>query len=179
MNNESAKPEWHYIIGMEIRGPVSLEQLASLLSAGTITESVLVSAKDSAGWRPAGEVLDELRAGRTARTGSPPLAGRPAASEKSKSLLDQIGETLNLVAGTEKLEGFSLQEMFSETFRERTVDELEEYLIVGTYRTTPKISEVETGWPKPWLFMRFLLLLAVIYFGFVLAFQQFHNANLI
>ena len=69
--------------------------------------------------------------------------------------------------------------MFSETFRERTVEDMEDYLIVGTQKTTPNITEVETGWPKPWLFLRFLLLLGAIYIGFVLAFERFHNANLI
>ncbi len=179
MNNEPAQQEWHYIIGMEIRGPVSLEQLAGLMTAGTVTDTAMVAAKGSTRWRPAGEVMREYNAGRLAGANLPPLPNSSSAGRPSVSLLEQIGETLNRVAGTEKLEGFSLSEMFSETFRSRTVDEMEEYLIVGTRKTTPNISEVETGWPKPWLFMRFLLLLVVIYVGLLTAYQQFQNPNLL
>lgn len=177
MNNESAKQEWHYIVGMEIRGPVSMQELAGLLTVGTLTDTAMVAAKGSTRWRPAGEVVREFRAGQVAGASLPPLPD--SAARPSMSLLEQIGETLNRMAGTEKLEGFSLSEMFSETFRSRSVQEMEEYLIVGTQKTTPKITEVETGWPKPWLFMRFLLLLVVIYTGILGAYEQFRNPNLI
>jgi RsiW-degrading membrane proteinase PrsW (M82 family) len=69
--------------------------------------------------------------------------------------------------------------MFSETFKKRTVAEMEQYLIVGAAETTPKITEVETGWPKPWLFARSLLLFGLIYLGFVVAFEQFKTPNLV
>lgn len=40
------------------------------------------------------------------------------------------------MAGTDKLEGFSLAEMFSEGFKKRTQEETDEYFTVGTARTT-------------------------------------------
>ena len=46
-------------------------------------------------------------------------------------------------------------------------------------RTTRAIDDVETGWPKPWFFMRVLGFIGVIYFGFSYAVQQFQNSNLI
>jgi len=46
--------------------------------------------------------------------------------------------------------------MFSEVFKRRGADEVEDYILVGTLRTTPPIDVVETGWPKPWLFFRLL-----------------------
>ena len=69
--------------------------------------------------------------------------------------------------------------MFSETFTRRSESEMEEYFIVGTERTTPKITEIQTGWPKPWLFMRFLLFFFVLYAGFVTAYSHFRNDNLV
>jgi RsiW-degrading membrane proteinase PrsW (M82 family) len=95
------------------------------------------------------------------------------------TLVESIKDRLNNLASTEKLEGFSLREMFSEVFKKRTSSEIEEYFIVGTSRTTPPITEVQTGWPKPWFFTRVLLFISVIYFGFSYAMDQFLNANLI
>ncbi|MDB6109820.1 MAG: Membrane protein-like protein [Pedosphaera sp.] len=181
MSNETKNQDWHYLAGMEVRGPISLDQLATLIAAGTLSDTVMITPKDAAQWRTAAQVLGELQEGISPR--SEPLrlpeGARKGDSSLARDLLDHISDTLNHVAGTEKLEGFSLREMFSQTFQKRTGTEMEDYLIVGTERTTPPISEVQTGWPKPWLFARFLLFFGLIYFGFVFAYQQFRNANLI
>jgi protease PrsW len=79
-------------------------------------------------------------------------------------------------ASLDKLEGFSLKEMFSEVFRKRTQDEVDDYFQVGTRLTTPEITDVPTGWPKPWFFGRMLLFVGLLYFVQYLAFQQFQNS---
>jgi RsiW-degrading membrane proteinase PrsW (M82 family) len=79
-------------------------------------------------------------------------------------------------ASLDKLEGFSLKEMFSEVFRKRTQDEVDDYFQVGTRLTTPEITEVPTGWPKPWFFGRMLMFVGLLYFVQYLAFQQFRNS---
>ena len=94
-------------------------------------------------------------------------------------LAQKLGDRLSRLASVEKLEGFSLREMFSEVFARRTTDELDAYLIVGTARTTPPIEEATTGWPKPWLFLRVFGFLALVYFGFYAALQQFLNPRLL
>lgn len=94
-------------------------------------------------------------------------------------LLDSVGSRLNSLASTEKLEGFSLGEMFSEVFKKRPQEEVDEYFICGTSKTTPPIENAVTGWPKPWFFMRVLIFMGLIYFGFLMAWQQFTNMNLL
>jgi RsiW-degrading membrane proteinase PrsW (M82 family) len=94
-------------------------------------------------------------------------------------LAQKLGDRLSRLASVEKLEGFSLGEMFSDVFAKRSPDELDAYLVVGTARTTPPIEEVTTGWPKPWLFLRVFAFLAVVYFGFYAAVQQFLNPRLL
>jgi RsiW-degrading membrane proteinase PrsW (M82 family) len=78
-------------------------------------------------------------------------------------------------ASLEKLEGFSLKEMFSEVFRTRTQDEIDEYFQVGSPHTTPDIVQVPTGWPKPWFFGRVLLFVGMMYLVQYAAFLQFQN----
>jgi protease PrsW len=94
-------------------------------------------------------------------------------------LLDPWRKRIQNLAGTEELEGFSLREMFSQVFKKHTHEEIDDYFIVGTYRTTPPIQDVESGWPKPWFFMRVLFFVGIVYMAFSYAFQQFHNTNLI
>jgi RsiW-degrading membrane proteinase PrsW (M82 family) len=94
-------------------------------------------------------------------------------------LTSMLGDRLNQLANLEKLEGFSLSEMFSEVFHRRTAEEIDEYFLAGTTKTTPSLSEVETGWPKPWLFGRVLVFLAVVYTAFFISFRQFGNPRLL
>src|SRR5438552_9577700 len=97
----------------------------------------------------------------------------------AETFLDTVGKALSRFAGTEKLEGFSWKQMFSQTFQRRTVAEMEDYLAVGTVRTTPALAEVQTGWPKPWLFARFLVLFGLIALGFAFGYLHYHNDALI
>src|SRR5208283_5777607 len=75
--------------------------------------------------------------------------------------LEGVSSKIRELASTDKLEGFSLSETFSETFRHHGADAVEEYVMVGSSRTTPPIELVETGWPKPWMFFRQLALFAI------------------
>jgi RsiW-degrading membrane proteinase PrsW (M82 family) len=188
MNIDPTKTDWHYLVGTEVRGPVSLQQLDVLIAAGSVPATVMIASKESANWRPASEVRRELAA-TSMPAGLPPLPsglpplpadGTNAGEPSARWILDKITDKLNEFTETEKLEGFSLGEMFSETFQKRTATEMEEYFIVGTEHTTPKTADVQTGWPKPWMFLRLLLFFAVVYGGFVLTYKQFpDNPNLV
>jgi protease PrsW len=92
-------------------------------------------------------------------------------------MLSNLGARLYTLTSTDKLEGFSLTAMFSEVFKARKEGELDSYLIVGTAQTTPTIEEVETGWPKPWFFMRVLLFMLVVYIVFSKSLEFFTNPN--
>ncbi len=117
----------------------------------------------------------ELLPGQEFRIGSSIWRVNASPAHQAGSLLQSMQEQLNRLAGTEKLEGFSLREMFSEVFKKRSAEELEDYLTVGTYRTTPSIDKAQTGWPKPWLFMRVLAAIVLAYVLFVIVMTNFHN----
>jgi RsiW-degrading membrane proteinase PrsW (M82 family) len=91
------------------------------------------------------------------------------------SFLSNIGGRISDVAGLEKIEGFSPATMFSEVWRKRTDEEMEQYFAVGTPTTTPLLNEVDTSWPKPWLFLKTFILAAIVYAGFVFAYNTFNN----
>jgi protease PrsW len=84
--------------------------------------------------------------------------------------LEGIEAQIRNIAGSDKLEGFSLTQTFSETFKKHGMGVAEEYAMCGASRTTPPIEMVDTNWPKPWMFFRLLAALAiaavVLYFLF-------------
>jgi RsiW-degrading membrane proteinase PrsW (M82 family) len=93
--------------------------------------------------------------------------------------LDSLGGHISTVAGVERIQGFSLREMFSEVFRKRKDEDVEEYFLVGTPSTTPSLGDVETNWPKPWVFAQVFALSLVVYLGFVFALEEFLNVKLV
>lgn len=90
-----------------------------------------------------------------------------------------LRDRFNDFTGLEKIEGFSLSELFSEIFGKHKAEDIEDFFTVGTQRATPPIEEVDTSWPKPWLFFRALAASIVLYLVFSGAYDQFSNQNLI
>ena len=102
-------------------------------------------------------------------------AGEKASVELPEILHDKLAASI----GIEKLEGFSLSALFSETFSKHSREEVEESFTVGTPSSTPDILAVDASWPKPWLFMRMLMASLALYFLFWIGWRQFENPNLI
>ncbi len=100
-------------------------------------------------------------------------------AQPNGSVLHSLGNRISSLASTDKLDGFSLTEFFSDVFKKRRKEDIDNYFVVGTASTTPPIEEVSTSWPKPWFFFRALVFLALVYFGFYAAFEQFENIKLI
>lgn len=105
--------------------------------------------------------------------------GAGAGAGAGSDLLGSLSGRLHELASTDRLEGFRLSEMFGEVFRRRTAEEMEEHFLAGTSKATPRLEEVETGWPKPWFFFRALAFVVVVYFGFAWMMQTWGNAKVI
>jgi hypothetical protein len=60
---------------------------------------------------------------------------------QNAGVLPSLGNRISRLASTDQLEGFSLRRFFSEVFKKREKEEIDDYLVVGTNRTTPCIEE--------------------------------------
>lgn len=98
---------------------------------------------------------------------------------QQNNLLHGLRGRIQSMASTESLEGFSLKDMFSEVFKRHGADVVEDYILVGTSKSTPPIELIETGWPKPWLFFRLLAVMVVAYVVLTRLFMWTGNANCI
>lgn len=125
--------------------------------------------------------IGTLEAGQQLRVGRSywQLAPDVTAPGSTAGLIERLSDHITTAAGLDKVHGFSVSETFSEVFKKRTPDEIEDHVIVGTRATTPTLAAVDADWPKPWLFFRALALTAGAYTLFIFGWNQFHNLNLI
>ncbi len=104
---------------------------------------------------------------------------RPGSPEGVLGLVSLLGDHITTVAGLEKPTEWRPGEMFSEVIKRHPDEAVESYFTVGASETTPALAAIDARWPRPWVFIRVLLLTLVIYFGFVAAWNEFENVKLI
>jgi RsiW-degrading membrane proteinase PrsW (M82 family) len=96
-----------------------------------------------------------------------------------QGMMESMRSRIRKLASTDQLEGFSLRDMFSEVFKRHGAEAVEEYVMVGSARTTPPLDYVETGWPKAWMFFRLLATFVAAYIVLALAFGYTSNEKLV
>lgn len=103
----------------------------------------------------------------------------PAEQQTNQSTLQNVVSGISQISGGEGIGEFKFSTFFGDIFKPHSEDEVEESLIVGTKKTTPSIEELVIEYPKPWLFFRLVTGSLILFYGFVFAYQQFENPNLI
>lgn len=114
-------------------------------------------------------------AGQQLRLGRSLWRIEPSHDASLARFIRNLGDRISMAAGVEKIEGFSVRDFFSEVFKKRTEEEIEDYFTVGTPRTTPPLVQVSADWPKPWAFARTFLLSSAAYALLYYGYQQFQN----
>ena len=130
------------------------------------------------------DILTTSPLGSSSRPSKLSVAEAPSNDDKNNNLNTEritakLSGQVTKLAGVEKLEGIDLKAFFSEVFRRHTKEEVEEYFTVGTASTTPSIEDVDTTWPRPWVFLKTFLGALAIYILFVMGWNEFQNINLI
>ena len=103
-----------------------------------------------------------------------------ASSSFSRALRGSVGhatERLNEFVGEKGELKLDLSDVFSEVFTKHTQEEAEMLFAAGTRATTPKLSDIPTTWPKPWLFARVFLIFALTYILLYICIDSFSNPN--
>jgi len=114
--------------------------------------------------------------------GASPTDKTPSDDTDEHSVLtitENIANRVTRLAGVEKLEGFSLGNLFSEVFKKHGSEEVEEYFTVGAPSTTPDILDVDTTWPRPWVFFRTFVAAFLVYWGFLQMWLYYQNPNVL
>lgn len=82
---------------------------------------------------------------------------------------------INPLVGEEGKIDLNLKDIFSNVFKKHTKEEAELIFISGTSFTTPHENDIPSTWPKPWLFSRIFLTLALTYLFLFIAMDIFQN----
>lgn len=180
--------QWYFQKDGKEVGPISANQLIELASRGDLQPDTQVRRSDMTDAVPAREVK-ELRAAFTNETESSteaPFESVGTNSEKSDSesqdgvsITENIANRVTNLAGIEKLEGFSLMELFSEVFKKHKAGDVEEYFTVGAPSTTPDITQVDTTWPRPWVFFRTFVITILVFASFHQMWAIYGNTNVL
>lgn len=86
---------------------------------------------------------------------------RSAQPNAPHSLVDSLNEYVGGDSG--KHVELNWKDLFRDVFRSHKSEEAEEIFVCGTAKTTPKLKDVSTQWPRPWLYSR-------VFLGFLIAF---------
>jgi RsiW-degrading membrane proteinase PrsW (M82 family) len=107
------------------------------------------------------------------------MVAMPGSGQSVFGLVSKLGDEINSIAGLEKPSEWHPAEMFSQVIKRHKDEEVESYFTVGTHETTPALLAIDTNWPKPWMFVRVLVMSLLLYLGFLWIFDQFDNIRLI
>lgn len=121
----------------------------------------------------------QLRAGRSFWQFGAQRPERNGASSRGGGLFAQAGHFIHSAIGLEPPRDLNVKQVFSSVASKRSEADVTEFFTIGTSKNMPGLMEIDTNWPKPWVFFKALVLIALVYFGFVFAWKQFHNTNLI
>ncbi|HEY3899592.1 MAG TPA: PrsW family glutamic-type intramembrane protease [Chthoniobacter sp.] len=97
----------------------------------------------------------------------------------ASSVINGVAAKLTNLAGAETIEGLDGKRFFSEAFKKRSDDDLEQLFITGTAPTTPALSEINTDWPKPWAFFKAFIASVIVLAGFLYGWFHFQNPKLL
>lgn len=173
--------QWYLAQNGAPDGPHAAATLVERVQAGRLAADSLVWREGLAGWVPLQQVWAELGGVQPAAP-QPPVPpvpaggpGAPAGRGTVMSFADRIAD----LARVERLEGFSLGELMSATFKKQGAQAIERHFSDGLLETTPKLRDVETGWPKPWMFVRLLLMSVLLFGGTVFLYKSTDNVLLL
>jgi RsiW-degrading membrane proteinase PrsW (M82 family) len=105
------------------------------------------------------------------------MPAQGAQAHGAGGVLAGLNAEIRKIAATDELEGFSLKDTFGQAFSRHSEEEINDYLVTGSPRTTPPLELVQTDWPKPWMFFRILAVLAVAYAAFYGLFLYSQNSK--
>jgi len=110
-------------------------------------------------------------------TGSATGNSRSSVATAAKNAVGGVADFLNEVTGGEGHVELRFKDFFTNVPKRHTKEETRELFACGSPSTTPKIQDVSTEWPKPWLYSRVFAVLLVTFMGCVILWEGFQNPN--
>jgi RsiW-degrading membrane proteinase PrsW (M82 family) len=132
---------WFYAEGGERMGPVDAATIKAMVERGALLPDAQVWKDGIAAPMPAGVVASLVQ---------------PTPGQRARGLLSSVGSRISGAAAVPEIDDVPVGQVLG-SGGPASDEEIEEAFIVGTARTTPPLSEVQDGWPRPRVWWRILL----------------------
>lgn len=115
-------------------------------------------------------------------TGSAPTPTQPASSVANvgkavAGAVTGMANKLDEATGGSGHVTLKFKDFFINVPKHHTHEDAEALFSCGSPTTTPKLSEVSSEWPKPWLYSRVFVILLVTLIGCMALWELFHNSK--
>lgn len=102
-----------------------------------------------------------------------PSCGCPLKKKTSKI----ISDNLDKITGARSESYVTFKDLFKDTFKKHSEEELDDVFICGGKNTTPKVSEVDPHNAKAWVYFKMLVFFIIAYIPTRIGFITYGNAN--
>lgn len=150
---------WFYAEGDGRKGPVDLHALRQLHADGRLRDDATVWKEGVDSGMPLGAVLS--------------VAASTSAGSTARRFLSNVGKKISAVAGVPEIDDVPVQSVLTSGFHETGPNE--DIFSVGTSTTTPPLSSVAAGWPRPRVWWRIFVGAVVAYLLMRVGVSEFHN----
>lgn len=102
-----------------------------------------------------------------------PSCGCPLRKKTSKI----ISDNLDKITGARSESYVTFKDLFKDTFKKHSEEELDDVFICGGKNTTPKVSEVDPHNAKAWVYFKILIFFIIAYIPTRIGFITYGNTN--
>lgn len=140
------------------KGPYTIIELETLFRKHQINEKTEVQKEGESEWHPLSETSLNSHLG-----------------QKRHGVLSHVDH----LTGEATHADLKVADLFKDVFKKHKKGEGNKIFIVGTAETTPPENQISSSWPRPWVYSRVFIVLAITYALLLACTYIFGNANTI
>lgn len=103
-----------------------------------------------------------------------PSCGYPLHKKTASNI---ITENLDKLTGAKSESYVTIKDLFKNTFKKHTDEELDEVFVCGTKKTTPKVKDINPKEASAWVYFKILIFFIIAYIPTRIGFVTYGNSN--
>ena len=96
---------------------------------------------------------------------------------KKKNPSNIVSENLDKITGAQSESYVTFKDLFKNTFKKHTDEELDEVFVCGSSKTTPKVKDIDPRKATAWVYFKILIFFVIAYIPTRIGFVNYGNEN--
>ena len=96
---------------------------------------------------------------------------------KKKNPSNIVSENLDKITGAQSENYVTFKDLFKNTFKKHTDEDLDEIFVCGSSKTTPKVKDIDPRKATAWVYFKILILFVIAYIPTRIGFINYGNDN--